>query len=337
MSQHPFVSHHVGIIGGMTGSTADAQVGLLASRQRGVISRAQALELGMTDAAMQRRIRSGRWTRRYAGVYVVAGTPSSWLHDLWCGYLAVGPSAVVTHETALCLRGVDRVRPRPLTFTVPHGGHARLDGVFVHQIDDLRPHRVTTEAGLAVSTVERAVVELASVVGTRHLGDVLDDVVAAGKVSLASVAASLREVARPGKPGVAKLARVLEVRGDGYVPPQSELERALFAALAAGGLPEPRRQFQLPGCGAIEGLVDAAYPDARLIIEADGRRWHTRVRDLKRDHMRVSEAARVGWQTLRFGWEEIVHTPRDVCAAIADVLLVRSPEAMVVAGAGSRR
>lgn len=116
-----------------------------------------------------------------------------------------------------------------------------------------------------------------------------------------------------------KLVAILDERGDGYVPPASELERALFAALTAEELPEPCRQFQLPGRGAIDGMVDAAYPDVRLIIEADGRRWHTRLADFRRDRQRDVEAARSGWQTLRFTYVDIVNDPTDLCQAIRDV------------------
>jgi hypothetical protein len=114
------------------------------------------------------------------------------------------------------------------------------------------------------------------------------------------------QIARPGKRGLGKLGAVLDERGPGHVPPQSELEGRLFEVLAHAGLPAPVRQFPLPGRGVVTGLTDAAYPDVRLILEADGRRWHTRIRDLRRDHLRDAEAARAGWQTLRFLYEEIV-------------------------------
>ena len=112
---------------------------------------------------------------------------------------------------------------------------------------------------------------------------------------------------------------VLDERSDGPVPAASGLERSLFGALAAGGLPAPIRQMPLPGRGVVDGLVDAAYCDARLIVEADGRRWHTRIRDLKNDHLRDAEAARVGWLTLRLLYEQITHDPAEVCATVADV------------------
>ena len=97
----------------------------------------------------------------------------------------------------------------------------------------------------------------------------------------------------------------------------------MFGALAAGGLPAPARQTTLPGRGLSEGLVDASYRDARVVLEADGRRWHTRIRDLAKDHVRDAEAARVGWETLRFVYEQIVEEPDEVCATVADVRAVR--------------
>jgi very-short-patch-repair endonuclease len=111
------------------------------------------------------------------------------------------------------------------------------------------------------------------------------------------------------------------------VPPQSVLERALFEALARGGLPAPRRQVPLPGRGSVEGIVDAAYPDTRVVLEADGRRWHTRVRDLKRDHDRDADVSRAGWLALRFTYEQIMGDPGGVAAVVRDVRAVRLPVA----------
>jgi very-short-patch-repair endonuclease len=311
----------------VTRDRLDARIAAIAGRQHGVLARGQALGLGMSGGGIHRRLRSGRWVRSFPGVYVVAGAPSSWMRDVWSAHLAAGPVSVVTHESALRRHGLRGLPAHPVKLTMPHGSHARLEGVVVHQIDDLRRHHVTTVSGLPVSIVERALVEVAATLPPRRLGHVLDDAIAARLARLARIDACLREVARPGKRGVAQLARALDERGDGYVPPQSELERSLFAALSNGGLPEPRRQFPLPGRGVVRGLVDAAYPDVRVLIEADGRRWHTRLRDLRRDHERDTEAARVGWVTLRFVYEQIVHHPDEVCAAVADVCAVRSGEA----------
>jgi hypothetical protein len=315
------------------GTTPDAVAAAVAERQAGAISRVQARAAGMTDRMIDYRLRRGRWLRLHTGVFAVAGVPAGWRRDLWAASLAIGAAATVSHETALLLHGLDhRHVPRyPLTFTVPHGSHRRLCGAVLHQIDDLRPHHVDDLAGLPVSTPARALVEMAATVGPKRL-DHLVDLVTDRLTSVARVSACAAELARPGKPGIAALGIVLDARGPGYVPPQSLLESGLFAALAGGGLAAPVRQFPLPGRGALEGRVDAAYADVRLIVEADGRRWHTRVRDLRRDHQRDAEAARVGWQTLRFLYEEITEFPHEVAATVADVRRIRGAQLGRAAG-----
>jgi very-short-patch-repair endonuclease len=319
----------------MTTSTVDSRIARIAARQAGRFSRAQALAVGVTDSSAFRRLRAGRWERVHPGVYTLGGTPPTWIGDVWAAVLAAGPLATVTHETAIRLHGSQHVAPLPVTLTIPHGGHARIADAVVHQIDDLRPGDVASVEGLPVSRVPRAVVELAAVVGPRRLGRVLDDLVFDRRTTYAQVAAALAQVARPGKPGVAALASALDERSGSAVPADSELERTLYAALVGRGLPAPRCQAPLPGRGAVEGLVDAAYPDCRLILEADGRRWHTRVAALRRDHERDAEAARAGWQTLRFVHEQIEGHPDEVADVVADVRAVRlsAPRAALVATA----
>jgi very-short-patch-repair endonuclease len=302
----------------------DEHAAALATTQASALSRTQALALGLSDRMIATRLRRGRWLHLHPGVYAIAGAPPSWEQRLWGAALAVGPAAIVSHETALLVGGLDdRHVPRhPVMLSVPRGRHHRVRGAIVHQIGDLAAHHVQMVGGLRVSLPARAIVDLAGTVGPRRLGELVD--LATDRLtSTARIATCMAELARPGKPGLRRLGEVLDERGPGHIPPQSELEARLFDALAIARLPAPRRQFPLPGRGVVEGLVDAAYPGARLIVEADGRRWHTRIRHLVRDHDRDAEAARVGWQTLRFLYERITETPQEVAATVADVLRAR--------------
>jgi very-short-patch-repair endonuclease len=306
--------------------TADARGTALAAGQGGVISRAQAQACGLTRRMIDHRVRSGRWQRLHQGVYAVAGVPQSWLSAVWAATLAAGPDSVVSHETALLLHGVsDRMLPRlPIKLVGPHGAHVRVAGAVVHQSRDVSAiPAMRHRSGLVVTTPARAIVDVAATVGVRHLGLLVDEVVVARLASLVQISCCLRDVARRGRPGVRALGGVLDDRRSGYVPPNSELERKMFAVLSAGGLPEPQRQVPLPGRGAVEGLVDAAYPDVKLVIEADGRRWHTRARDIARDHERDAEAARAGWLALRLLYEQIVGDPEGTCATVRDVRQAR--------------
>lgn len=280
--------------------------------------RAQVVAAGGDDALIRRRLKSGTWVQVARGVYALPGIPSSYLQRLWAAHLTAGLHSVVSHESAAALAALTGFPRKPVVLTVDHPSHLRIPGAFVHQISDLQSRWVWRLGDLPVTTTARTVVDLASVCSKARLGIVLDDALHARKVSQAAVARCLFEVLRPGKRGLDKLIGLLDERGPGYVPPASELERLLFEALRAGGLPEPVRQFPLPGRGAIEGLVDAAYADAKLILEADGRRWHTRYRDFPRDSLRRNEAARVGWQTLTFLWDELRQDPAGVADTVRD-------------------
>jgi very-short-patch-repair endonuclease len=296
----------------------EARLALLASRQGGAFSFAQARELGYPSSTIADRLRRGAWTRRFAGVYTVGGTPLTRTGDLWAAQLAVGPAAAITHETSALCHGAERLPSEPIVLTVRHRWHHRLDGVFVHQIDDLQPWHRTIWQGLPISRPARCVVELAATQPARVIGMVADDLVRLRKTTYREIERVFTEVARPGKPGMARIAEVLDERGPGHVPPHSERERALFDALAAGGLPAPHRQVPLPGRGAVPGIADGAYLDARMVLEADGRRWHERIEAARRDRARDLQVVRAGWVPMRFGYELIVGDPGELCAAVRD-------------------
>jgi hypothetical protein len=296
---------------------------LLAGRQSGAFAFAQALKVGYPRATISRRLASGAWARLHPGVYAVAATPVTRELELWAALLAAGPQAVLSHESALLVHGAEDLPPTPITLTNPHGLHHRLDGVIVHQIDDLAPRHRKMVEGMPISKPARSVVEVAATCGVATVGRVADDLVRAGRTSYAAIATVLADVARPGKPGVETVAAVLDARTGGYVPPASELERLLFATLEAGGLPAPVRQARLPGRGPVSGLVDGAYLDARIVLEADGRRWHTRMDAARRDRERDAQVVRAGWVPLRFLYEQLRGDPGGVCEVVADTRALR--------------
>jgi very-short-patch-repair endonuclease len=147
----------------------------------------------------------------------------------------------------------------------------------------------------------------------------------AGLTTWTAVGGAFNDVVRPGKPGMARLATLLDDRCGAAVPAQSKLEQALFTALAAGGLPPPVRQMPIPGRPRElgRGLVDAAYPDTGIVIEADGRTYHRRLMDMCRDRERDPQVIKAGWVPLRFMYSHVVHDPGIVCADVAETRAVR--------------
>jgi hypothetical protein len=307
-------------------TTTDQRVAAVAAAQHHCFSRRQALDVGASPSLIARRLRAGRWTIRHPGVYAVAQSPDPWLQGVWAAFLAVRSDVVLSHTTAAALYRLPGYPPdAPVELIAPHGTHHRVDGAIVHQIDDLQPHHVIALAdhpGLAVTTTSRTVVDLAARASPSRLRAVITDGVAGGTFTIAEIGHVLGDVARTGKPGVRRLGQVIDDLV-GKPVPRSLAERAFLAVLDRHGVRRPDAQVSLPGRGAVVGVVDAMYRDARLIVEIDGRRWHGRFADMARDRARDAEAARAGYLTLRFLYEHIVSDPGWVAATVAAVLVDR--------------
>lgn len=301
----------------------DLAISVLAARQRGVFSRGQALALGADHGLIHRRLKDGRWRQVAPGVYLIAGAPPSFVQRVWIAYLATSPLASVSFQTAAAFSGFDGFPCRDIVLTVPHGGHHRIAGAFVHQISDVLPHHLTSRYGMRCTTPERTAVDLAAVCSYARLLAVVDGARAAGRLNIAATGDVLAEVARRGKPGIAKMARVLDKCGPGTVPAMSHLERLLHELVERAGLPPLVRQMPHPGRDLPGRCTDGGYLDAKMIVEVDGRNWHTRIADLKRDHDRDNEAGRAGWLTTRLLYEHVEGDPDGQAQLLRDTRAMR--------------
>jgi hypothetical protein len=299
---------------------ADRVAAQLSLVQRGVFARWQLREAGVSAAAIQRRLRAGTWVRHWQGVYGLPGVGSSYEQRLWIAWLAVGPQSAISHESAAEVRGVPDVVRGLVTLTGPHSGWHRIPDTTVHQLNDLLPEHVSQVNGLPVTTVPRTIVDLAAVVHPARLRHIVEDSTHARLTTISAIGECLASVARRGKPGVVPLTAALDLFGPGRQVTASRLERVTLDLIRASGLPMPIAQYPFPGRRFASGCVDFAYPQAKLIVETDGRRWHTRIQEIARDHERDMEAARHGWQTLRLLYEHVTQDPNGTIDTLAAVL-----------------
>ena len=299
----------------------DERVAELVSRQHGLLSRRQVLSLGGDDDIIRRRLGAGRWSSLAPGVYGLPGWPASWKRSLWLAHLDVGPASVVSHEAAAALHGLILFPPGPVILTVVHGDHERPSRLWrIHQSTDLRPPHIQAIKCLPVTTAARTLFDLAAVAGEERLGRSMDDAHVSGLCRVAEVQALYEELRRRGKPGMRRLGCLLGRRGPGYVPPESVLERRLLKVLDHPRLPTPVRQYELSWRERAHERVDLAFPEQRIIVEGDGRRWHTRMDQMAADRRRDREALNHGWRPYRFVWEEITREPGMVCDTIVEAL-----------------
>lgn len=186
--------------------------------------------------------------------------------------LLLPADAVVAHRTAARLHGLellhDETRPPTVLVPAPCGSVPDHAGIVVRQAP-LPPEDVVIVHGLRVTSPVRTVLDLA------RLDDVTEAVVAAdgflhaGLVALDALRAGLERM--HGWRGVAQAREVVR-----HAEPlaESPMESRLRMLLVLGGL--PRRQAQVPVSDGdrFVARVDLGYPEARLLIEYDGREAH---------------------------------------------------------------
>lgn len=300
----------------MDRTAADLDIAALAERQHGCLARDQAVALGATDRVIQRRLETGRWVPVGKHVVRVAGAPTTWRQRLLAGVLDGGPGAVATGRPAAALwvlpgypqGGVEVLRPR--------GGNHRPSLGTARETRSLPPSHVTTREGIPVLVPARLAVELAGREHPKRVERTVESAIAAGLLTPQQLARVVSELASRGRRGSTFLRELVEQLSPGYVPPASELEARFRDLLQTAGLPEPIRQLDVGGELWI-GRVDVAYPERRLVIELDSRRWHDSRGAIESDAMRSNQLTRAGWTVLRITWRQLHDDPLGV------VLLVR--------------
>ena len=112
--------------------------------------------------------------------------------------------------------------------------------------------------------------------------------------------------------GLKGLRRIVAERDhDAYEPPQSDLERMLYRVLDRPEVPRYVRQAAVD-LGPRVARVDALIDDWKLVVEADGRRWHARTGDFERDRERDNAAMAQGLKVVRFTYRMLKNDP-DSC------------------------
>jgi very-short-patch-repair endonuclease len=168
-----------------------------------------------------------------------------------------------------------------------------------------------------VTTAVDTVLDCALVLPLIQAVVLADSALRAGACSVAGLRRAA--TARRGTIGAGRLWKVLR-----WCDSRSEsvLESDLRVVLCQAGLVPPTTQRELAGGGGAALRLDLAWPQHRLAVEADGRRWHDPEDRRDADRRRDNAGARVGWRVLRFSWAEVVHHPERVVDAVRDALAV---------------
>ena len=100
---------------------------------------------------------------------------------------------------------------------------------------------------------------------------------------------------------------------------RSELEERFLALCRRAALPWPRVNSTVAvGDQCFE--VDFAWPESRLIVELDGRRFHDNAFAFERDRRRDRRLALGGWRVIRATWLQVVREEVELAATVRTLL-----------------
>jgi hypothetical protein len=296
----------------------------LLDRQDGVIARRQALACGLTPTAINRNIRRRAWTPVHPGVYVTHTGPLTWQQRAWAAVLACWP-AVLDGRSALRAHegpgrhGVSDSDPIEVVvanerrITAPAGVRVRRSRRFDEAIQgNLSPPRLRYEATV-IDLADRAADLLSAIA-------VIADACGGRRTTAGRLRRHLDQLAR-----VRRRSWLAAILDDVSTGTCSVLEHAYLTDVERPhGLPRARRQVTAVNGSARNLFRDVRYggirPRWRLIVELDGRLFHSSARARDRDLERDLDAAIDREETVRIGYGQVFGRPCRTAAKMARLM-----------------
>jgi hypothetical protein len=222
--------------------------------------------------------------------------------------LAAGEGALLSGRAAAhLLKLVKRTAPPPEIITRTE---RRIPGVRAHRSRLLDPRDATIVRGIPVTTVQRTLVDIASVLPVDALARACHEAGVRYGTTPAAVEAVLARC--PTNPGARKLRRV--IHGDIHVT-LSKLEVRFLELLLSEGLPLPVTNRPAGG-----RRVDCRWPEQQLTVELDGYRFHNSRHSWEQDRRREREARARGDDFRRYTYEDVTGDPTPMLAELRPLL-----------------
>jgi very-short-patch-repair endonuclease len=277
----------------------EVQVARVAGRQHGLITTRQLLECGISAPGITARVRQRRLVRVYRGVYFVGSAPLSSDARLHAAVLAVGNGAVLSHIAAAAVWGFWSGSVDPVDVTVVREVRSR-PGIRVHGVSELPRADITRWRGIPVTTPAHTVLDLAATLGSDHsFSRVVHEAEVQGRTHPERL--QLEIAHHPAHRGRARLAAEI---ADGPKPARSDLEIRILSFLRRHDFPPFLMNTTVPGLPTwIE--VDFLFPEQRVVIEADGARFHDTKARQARDRRKQAILEAAGLRVIRLRHEDV--------------------------------
>ena len=287
----------------------------LLQRQGGLARRRDLRRCGLTRRRLDGLVATGALRAVVADV-VSARADVAGDEDLRVA--VVGLDGTASHSSAARVWRIELLEDDPACHVTVGRDRSRAawTGASVHR-RDLGAADTCIVDGLRVTSALRTVLDLCLTLPLPAAVVSVDSALRAGLVSEAALRrACARLAAGQERSRVARVLRLVDRRSGSVL---ESLCRVLFHL---AGLPLPQTQFTVRGPdGQVLGRVDFAWLEARLVVETDGYAFHADRASYRADRRRTNALVLAGWRVLRFSWEDVLHDPEAVVAAVRAALL----------------
>jgi hypothetical protein len=296
----------------------DATIGVLAARQRGLVSTSDLDPLGVTPHAARVRRARGQWSRMRRSVVAIAGAPPSFEQVVAAAAMSRGDDVLVAGPTAARLWNMPGRHDAPgINLLTVTPAKARGDGIVTRRTKLLVPADRGEVRKIAVTSYARTLVDISgrNDLSDKVLGWILDDGLRRGTTSLEAV---MHTVARlPPGPGrrPTRIRALLAVRGIDFDPGASQPESRLAGWLEAAGLPRPHLDLTVVA-GGVEWELDGAFAEAKVCFDYHSEEIHAGEGGIATFHKDARKAAALkndGWD---YSWFTAQSTEAEVVETI---------------------
>lgn len=288
-----------------------------ARSQSGFITRAQALDCGLTKRQVDGRHRTHGWERVLPGVYRLPGAPEGPEHHLRAIALWIGDGGYVYGPTAAYCLGLDGI-PAPGIIHVALWRTCKLPGIKVHRLRaDDRP-RLRRLDGVPLPWVERTILETCAVASPTAAGLALDDALRRRLTTIDRLWGFCDSTTESRRAGSRLLRQLLRGRDDRDGKVRTLFETKMLRILKRIKEHHFEPDYRLVAANRTRYL-DFYLPTARLGIECHSQKWHGPERsagDIRRDR----EISALGIELLYFDWDEVSFDPGGVEAEIRSAI-----------------
>ncbi len=288
----------------------------MARWQHGVVGRRQLLAAGLSEEAIDGRIRNGRLHRLHLGVYSVGHQVVSREGHWMAAVLASGPEAVLSHWSAAALWGIRPNSRTRIDVTVPH--RTRSSRLIYRHISQLPLDERTTKDGIPITSVPRTTFDLATTEDVDLVVSMLREAEHRNLWDCLSLPHLLERY--PGKRGARKVRAALErLKSEPPGRRREGLEERFAPFLRRYRLPLPRFNDWI-FLGGRRYCVDCHWPGTGEIVELDGWQGHGTRSAFREDRGRDRRLRVAGYSVTRLTWAQLDDEPEAIASDLRALL-----------------